>query len=448
MTVDRRAALAVLGVLGAIVLAAAPSVGAEPQLFRTPVHAEGLLAPLVRAADGEWKLGLVRAPVLLAGLLVALAAAVTLTLHGAWRRWWLLTITLVVVLLVLVPPTLLNVGLRESSEPWAWTNDSTYQIELAGDLVLDGDNPYGHDYRRSGLERWYQDVRQPTDQGRAALEHFAYFPGTPLTAAAWRILPEPLDDYRLLVLLAAVALVGVALLVPAPWEARVAAGALLAANPITARAPWAGTADAPSLALALLAFVLLARGRPVWAAASLGGAVLLKQFALVAVPFLAVALLAARLGRPTLERAGAAFGGVILAGFLPFLVADPGALWDDTIAYGADTYRIIGYGLAGMLVDAGVAERNGDYPFALLALVLWLPLTAWLLRAQWRSGTLATAAAGTAVSLFVLFWLSRVFQTSYLVWPFAFLVLAGLLFFAERFAERSSSAYTRVDPAT
>ena len=75
MIVDRRAALAVLGVLGAIVLAAAPSVGAEPQLFRTPVRADGLLAPLVRAADGEWKLGLVRAPVLLAGLLVALATA-------------------------------------------------------------------------------------------------------------------------------------------------------------------------------------------------------------------------------------------------------------------------------------------------------------------------------------------------------------------------------------
>src|SRR5215210_2134276 len=101
MTVDRRAALAVLGVLGAVVLAAAPSVGAEPQLFRTPVHADGLLAPLVRAADGEWKLGLVRAPVLLAGLLVALAAAAALTWRGAWRRSWLLVIALAVVLLLL-----------------------------------------------------------------------------------------------------------------------------------------------------------------------------------------------------------------------------------------------------------------------------------------------------------------------------------------------------------
>lgn len=447
MMVDRRAVLAVLGVLGAVVLATAPSVGTDPQIFRTPVEPDGVFAPLVRAADAEWELGLVRAPALLAGLLVAVAAAAALTLREAWRRWWLLAVALAVVGLLIVPPVLLNVGLRESSAPWAYTNDSTYQIELAGELLLDGENPYGHDYRGSGLERWYADVEQPTDQGRAALGHFAYFPGTPLTAAVWRLLPAPLDDYRLLVLLAAMGLFGVALLFPARFEARVAAGVLLAANPITARAPWAGTADAPSLLLAVLAFALLARGRYGWAAASLGGAVLLKQFALVAVPFFAVALLARRMPREGLVRAVLVFGGVVAAGFLPFLVADAGAVWDDTIAYGADTYRIIGYGLAGLLVEAGLAERDGDYPFPLVALLVWAPLTFWLLRAQQRSAELWIAAAGTAVSVFVLFWVSRVFQTSYLVWPLAFLVLAGLLAFARR-RDRSSSAYTRVDPAT
>ena len=41
---------------------------------------------------------------------------------------------------------------------------------------------------------------------------------------------------------------------------------------------------------------------------------------------------------------------MLLAGALPFLIADPGALWDDTIAYGAGTYRIVGYGLSALLV--------------------------------------------------------------------------------------------------
>ena len=35
-----------------------------------PIYAHGLLGPLVRAADGEWDLGVVRTPALLAGVLV------------------------------------------------------------------------------------------------------------------------------------------------------------------------------------------------------------------------------------------------------------------------------------------------------------------------------------------------------------------------------------------
>jgi uncharacterized membrane protein len=200
--------------------------------------------------------------------------------------------------------------------------------------------------------------------------------------------------------------------------------------------------------LAVLAFALLTRRRFGWAAVSLGGAVLLKQFAFVAVPFFGLALVTLGVTTYALRRAALAFAGVVAVGFLPFLLAGPYAVLDDTIAYGASTYRIIGYGLAGILVELGVAGRNGDYPFTLLAALVWAPLTAWLLLAQARLGELWAAAAGAAISLFALFWLSRVFQTSYLLWPFAFLVLAGLLFFVERLRERSSSAYTLVEPTT
>ena len=52
--------------------------------------------------------------------------------------------------------------------------------------MLDGDNPYGHDYRRSGLERFYTrdgSVSMRVREREVALRHFAYFPGAPLTAA-------------------------------------------------------------------------------------------------------------------------------------------------------------------------------------------------------------------------------------------------------------------------
>jgi uncharacterized membrane protein len=161
--------------------------------------------------------------------------------------------------------------------------------------------------------------------------------------------------------------------------------------------------------------------------------VLLKQFALVALPFLAVMLVVRGGSRTTALRAGAAFGGVLLAGALPFLIADPGALWDDTIAYGAGTYRIVGYGLSALLLRAAVIDDRFDpYPFALLALLVWAPVTAWLLWGQLRSRELWMGAAGFSISMLLLLFLGRVFQTSYLVWPLAGIAVAYLLAAAER----------------
>ena len=109
----------------------------------------------------------------------------------------------------MAPSTLLQIGLRDSTAPWFFTNDSTYQIELGGELLLDLDNPYGHDYRESGLERFYTrdgSVSERVREREVALEHFAYFPGAAVSAAVWRLLPDPFDDYRLLVLLATLAM--------------------------------------------------------------------------------------------------------------------------------------------------------------------------------------------------------------------------------------------------
>jgi hypothetical protein len=431
--VTRREAGAVLGVLGILVAVTVPELGSDPWPFRViPTDAEGILGPLVRAADREWDLGLLRAAAILAGLVVALAAALVVSVRGL-RPLVVGTICAVVIGLLVIPATLLQVGLRDGTHPWYHVNDSTYQIDLAGELVLDGDTPYGHDYRGSGLERWYPAVDADEDVPRVALDHFAYFPGTALTAAAWRLVPAPFDDYRVFVLLCTLALFAAALLFDAPLPWKLAAGAALAANPLATRAAWFGTADAPSILLTVLAFALVTRSRYVLAAASLGGAVLLKQFALAAVPFLAMAMLTRAVPRPVLYRAGAAFALVLVAGIFPFAIADPGALWEDTIEYGAQTYRIIGYGLAGVLVEVDILDdRFGPYPFLPLLILVWLPITAWLVWTQWRSRRIWVGATGFAVSIFVLFYLGRVFQNSYLIWPLSALLVAFVLASAER----------------
>jgi hypothetical protein len=114
------------------------------------------------------------------------------------------------------------------------------------------------------------------------------------------------------------------------------------------------------------------------------------------------------------------------------LIADPGALWSDTVDYGASTYRIIGYGLAALLLRAGVIDDRFDYyPFTWLALLVWAPATAALVRAQAQAASLWKGAAYFGVSIFLLLFLARVFQTSYLVWPLTAMMLAGLIAAAE-----------------
>ena len=323
----------------------------------------GLFAPLVRAAHERWDLGLLRSAAMLAGVLTAALAAVVLSL-GRLRRWIALAAAIVVACVLVLPAVALQAGLRRPTAPWFFTNDSTYQIELAGSLIRHGSSPYGHDYRTSGLQRFYSlngSAPPPSQTRQVALRHFAYFPGSALAAAVWGLLPKPLSDYRFFVALCALALLPAALLFPGPPGLRIAAGLGLAANPLIVQASWFGTADAPSLLLLVLAFGLIARRRTVEGAAFLAAAIVFKQFALVAIPFAAVmiALVRGRLREPVI-----AFAAVLLVCFLPFLVTHPHALWSDTVTYGTNTYRIIGYGLAALLLRAHVVKSHtGSYPF-------------------------------------------------------------------------------------
>jgi hypothetical protein len=426
--VTQREGWIVTGVLFVLVAITLPELGSDPWRFRPPeVDPQGPLAPLVRAAGEEWDVGIARAAAFGAALLCGAFAVYLLARRPpALPRWTGIALVLAVGLLLAAPSTLLQLGLRDSTAPWFFTNDSTYQVELGGELVLDLDNPYGHDYGHSGLERFYTRDGSVSDRIRereVALKHFAYFPGAVLSAAAWRVLPEPFDDYRLLVLLATLALLPAALMFRGPLGWRLVLGALLVCNPIAVRSAWFGQNDAPSLLLLVLAFALVTRRRFGWAAAALAGAILLKQFAVVALPFMVLMV-----PREEWKRAGLVLAGVLAAGILPFVVADPVAFYDDTVKYGAGTYRIVGYGLSAILVRLGIIEdREGSYPFALLAVLTWLPLTAWLLLAQRRARELWVGAAAFAVSILWLMFIGRTFNNYYLVWPMTGALVAALM---------------------
>ena len=427
---------ALLGVLLAILAITLPELGSDPWPFRPgPIEPRGVLAPLVRAAGEEWDVGIARSACFAAALALALLGATGLR-RREWPGWVGVALVVGVALALLLPSTLLTVGLREATDPWFFTNDSTYQIEIAGDLALDGENPYGHDYRFSGMERFYSFDGSASERIRereVALEHYPYFPGTAIVSAAWRLLPGPLDDFRLFVVLMTLGGFGAALAFRAPLGWRLAVGAVVVANPIAVRSAWFGQNDAPSITLMILSFALVSRGRDRFAAASLAGAILLKQFAVVALPFLALMLVARGVERHELRRCAAVFACIVGAGVLPFLIADPVAFYEDTVKFGAGTYKIVGYGLSGMLVRAGILEdRDGSYPFALIALLTWLPLTAWLLLQQHRARELWVGAAAFSISILVLLFIGRTFNNYYLLWPMMGLAAAALLYVGER----------------
>ena len=157
----------VLGSLLALIALATPSLGEAPTRWRVgTVHAHGLLGPLVRAAtrDGGTS-GVLRAPALAVGLLVALLL-VAVPWLGRARGWIAIVATVAVAATLLVPAVALQAGLRDATAPWFHDNDSTYQIDLAGDLVRHGTNPYGHDYRHSGPGAHLLARRQPRSVGR------------------------------------------------------------------------------------------------------------------------------------------------------------------------------------------------------------------------------------------------------------------------------------------
>lgn len=423
-----------LAVLGGLVAINLPELGSDPWPFRPDtVEPVGPLAPLVRAAGEEWDVGIARATCFLAGLAVALIGALSLRRRD-FPAWVGAALIVGVALALLAPSTLLQVGLRDATAPWFHTNDSTYQIELAGDLVLDGENPYGHDYRRSGMERFYTRDGTASERVRereVSLEHYAYFPGTALVSAVWRLVPSPFDDIRVLIGLFTLAGLAAAMAFRAPLAWRLILGAVVVANPIAVRSSWFGQNDAPSLTLMLLAFALVTRERYRWAATSLAAAVLFKQFAVVAIPFIALMMVARGVPRSELKRAAAVFAGLIAVAMLPFLIADPVAFYEDTVKFGAGTYKIVGYGLSAILVRTGVLEdRDGSYPFALIALLTWLPLTAWLLVMQHRLKEQWVGPAAFAISMLVLLFIGRTFNNYYLVWPMTGAVAAALVWLA------------------
>ena len=284
----------------------------------------GALGWLVRIADSEWDEGLVRACALLGGVLVAAGAAVA-TRIDRWPSWAQSRSPPSVVALIPsracsfrsgfgTPPSRgFSRTTPHTRSSWRVSSSSTVTTRTATTTARPGSNASTASTGRSA----------PSTQGRASrLRPFRLLPGHCLflrglapAAGSVRRLPAaraPLD--------ARPARSGPAVPGPLPW--RLAAGAVLAANPSPSgpagsgpRTPRASSSSSSRLHSAP------ARGLPGLPSA-LGPRCSSNSSARR--PSRSSGRWSATSGLPRRElwRVATAFGGVLLAGFLPFLIAD------------------------------------------------------------------------------------------------------------------------------
>lgn len=332
-------------------------------------------------------------------------------------RWVHLGIVLTVFVIV---PTIASIVLRETGKPYTYIHDGALMIEEAARKLLAGHNPYAADYLDTPLYYWPM-VNNP------ALYHLTYFPFLFLITVPFVWAFDHLGifwDQRYLYLPAFVATLAVLPRLVKRTDHRIALVALVGLNPQLFPFVIEGRNDFFVLLFLFAGIALLQRERRSWAALAIAAAAAAKLHAVFLMPYVAVYLIATRKPKTAREAALAltpllpatAFLAVT---FLPFLVNDWNAFYDDVVRYNAGgaawTYPISGMGFSALLLWLGVIQfRQADFPFAVIEIAVATPIAAYTLLQLWRAPTIARMLGGYALTLLAFLFFGRYFQGNYL----------------------------------
>jgi hypothetical protein len=326
-----------------------------------------------------------------------------------------------IIAIFVVVPTLASIVLRETGKPYTYIHDGALMIEWAARKLLLGQNPYVADYLDTPLYYWPM-VNNP------ALYHLTYFPLLFLitTPVVWLFDTVGLFwDQRYIYLPAYIATLAVVPFLARRVENRLALIALVGLNPQLFPFVVEGRNDFFVLLFLFAGIALLQREHRTLGPLAIAIAAAAKLHAVFIMPFVAVWLLATR--RPnTLREAWDTLWRplwpatlVLAATFLPFLLNDFAAFYDDVVRYNAGgaawTYPISGMGFSALLLALGVIEfRQADFPFAAIEIAVATPIALWWMWKLWRRPALATLLTGYALALLAFLFFGRYFQGNYL----------------------------------
>lgn len=347
--------------------------------------------------------------------------------HGAGftvRDRWLHLAAIIVVFAVV--PTIASIVLRETGRPFTYVHDGAIMVEEAARKFLAGQNPYATDYLDTPLYYWPM-VNNP------ALYHLTYFPFLFLVTTPFVWLFDRIGlfwDQRYLYLPAYLATLAVLPALVPRTPQRLALVALVGLNPQLFPFVVEGRNDFFVLIFLFAGIALVQRDRRALGALAIAVAGAVKLHALFLLPFLLVYFVAqppAGRARPRDLRGmwSAVFrpmapAAVFLAiTFLPFLVWDLAAFYDDVVRYNAGgaawSYPISGMGFSALLLALGIIPNpQADFPFAAVEIAVAAPTAAYFLRRLWRAPSVALMLGGYALTLLAFLFFGRYFQGNYL----------------------------------
>ncbi len=326
-----------------------------------------------------------------------------------------------IIAVFVIVPTLASIVLRETGKPYTYIHDGALMIEWAARKLLLGQNPYVADYLDTPLYYWPM-VNNP------ALYHLTYFPLLFLVTTPFVWLFDKVGlfwDQRYLYLPAYVATLAVVPLLARRVDNRLALVALVGLNPQLFPFVVEGRNDFFVLLFLFAGITLLQREHRTLGPLAIAVGAAAKLHAVLIMPFIAVWLLATRRPRTVREAWDALWRPLwpatlfLAVTFLPFLLNDFAALYDDVIRYNAGgaawTYPISGMGFSALLLALGVIEfRQADFPFAAIEIAVATPIALWWMWKLWRTPTLATLLTGYALTLLAFLFFGRYFHGNYL----------------------------------
>lgn len=337
--------------------------------------------------------------------------------------------------------------LLQEQGPNSPVHDGVLITDAAADRLIEGTDPYGHDYIDSPTRSFFlSDV--PVNFG---LRQYVYPPALILIDVPVRLL-APLAGGRpglaWLFIPALLALAGAAWSLGTSQRSSQVAVIAVVLNPLTQLDFVHFLNDVFFLAPAIGAVALARRGRPLAAGVLFGLALATKQQAILFAPFLLIFAWLHWNARQTALASGSAVA-VAAAVIAPFLVWNQEAFVGGVAAFfygsGVDAYPIRGVGVAGLLLSAGlIPSRWAPFPAAvplqIVAVGLVLVAAATRLRRSWSWPAFWGWMGAGALAVFLF---GRVLAPNYLDIALALAILGGALWLIDE--GPAASVARRVD---